>query len=479
MFEIKEKPKNVTRALITGVHWKKDGSTEEAASSLLDELGELCDTQGLEVVGRMLVKVPSPQARYIVGSGKAQEIVDQAKAAEANVIVFDNALSPGQQRNWEELSGLAVIDREEVILDIFARRARTKEARLQVALARMEYSLPRLTRAWGHLSRQQGGGLGGKGEGESQLETDRRLVRKRIDHIKAELAEVRSQRATQRKSRQRAPVPQAAIVGYTNAGKSSLLRALTGADVLIEDKLFATLDPTTRQIDLPGGQKLLLTDTVGFVRKLPHRIVEAFKATLEESVLSDFLVHVLDATSPDVFTYHRTTLNVLAELGAEEKPTLTVFNKIDALGAPGSEERESTLNGLRRHFPGALFISTHTREGFDELQHRMAEELRDRVARVELLLPPERGDLLADLHRHGHVIATEYAEDGAIHVHATLPPKFLPPFEAFRTTDAPAASAETSALPLHDAVPAAEEPAAPVPETVAPAAAAAVKRPRR
>ena len=434
MFEIKEKPKNVTRAMIAGVHWKKDGHTEEAASSLLDELGELCDTLGLEVVDRLLAKVANPQARYIVGSGKAQEIVDHAKAAEANVIIFDNALSPGQQRNWEELSGLAVIDREEVILDIFARRARTKEARLQVALASMEYSLPRLTRAWGHLSRQQGGGLGGKGEGESQLETDRRLVRKRIDNIKAELAAVRSQRATQRKARQRAPVPQAAIVGYTNAGKSSLLRALTGADVLIEDKLFATLDPTTRQIELPGGQKMLLTDTVGFVRKLPHRIVEAFKATLEESVLSDFLVHLLDATSPEIFAFHRTTLNVLTELGAEEKPMLTVFNKIDALGAPGSEEREATLNGLRRHFPGALFISTHTREGFEELEHWMADMLRDRIARIELLLPADRSDLLAELHRQGHILATDSEPDGAIRVHATIPPKFLPPFEPFRVT---------------------------------------------
>jgi GTP-binding protein HflX len=262
-------------------------------------------------------------------------------------------------------------------------------------------------------------------------------VRKRIDNIKAELATVRSQRATQRKARQRAPVPQAAIVGYTNAGKSSLLRALTGADVLVEDKLFATLDPTTRQIDLPGGQKLLLTDTVGFVRKLPHRIVEAFKATLEESVLADFLVHVLDATSPEVFALHRTTLNVLDELGAQDKPMLTVFNKIDALGAPGSEERESTLNGLQRHFPGALFISTLTREGFEELEHRMADELRDRVARIELLLPPDRGDLLADLHRQGHVIATDYEPNGAIRVHATLPPKFLPPFEPFRALPKP------------------------------------------
>ncbi|MBV9127072.1 MAG: GTPase HflX, partial [Verrucomicrobia bacterium] len=278
MFEVSAKPKNVTRAVIVGVHWKTGGSgdTEATAESLLDELAELCGTLGLEIADRVLARVGKPQARYVVGSGKAEEIMTRARLAGADVIVFDNTLSPGQQRNWEALAldadiaagkakkgdvpPVAVIDREEVILDIFAQRAQTKEARLQVALARMEYSLPRLTRAWGHLSRQMGGGLGGKGEGESQLETDRRLVRKRIDHIKEELAAVRSQRATQRKARQRAPVPQAAIVGYTNAGKSSLLRALTGADVFIENKLFATLDPTTRQIELPdGGQKLLLT----------------------------------------------------------------------------------------------------------------------------------------------------------------------------------------------------------------------------
>ena len=236
------------------------------------------------------------------------------------MIVFDNELSPGQQRKWEELSGMAVIDREEVILDIFGARARTREARLQVELARMEYSLPRLARAWSHLSRQQG--LGGKGEGESQLETDRRLVRRRIDQVKGELEEVRSQRATQRKQRERVPLPHAAIVGYTNAGKSSLLKKLTGADVFIEDKLFATLDPTTRRIELPGGQPLLLTDTVGFVRKLPHRLVESFKATLEEATLADFLVHLLDATQPEIFAFHRTTMEVLAELGraGQENP---------------------------------------------------------------------------------------------------------------------------------------------------------------
>ena len=424
MFDVREKPKSVTRALLVGAWWKPQ--TVEEARSLLDELGELVDTLGLTVAGQNLAKIERPQATYLVGTGKAEEIATQAKAQECDVIIFDNELTPGQQRKWEELSGLAVIDREEVILDIFNGRARTHEARLQVELARMEYSLPRLARLWGHLSRQQGGGLGGKGEGESQLEIDRRLVRRRIDTVKAELEEVRSRRATQRKQRERTPVPHAAIVGYTNAGKSSLLKKLTGADVLVEDKLFATLDPTTRRIDLPGGQPLLLTDTVGFVRKLPHRLVEAFKSTLEEALLSDFLVHLLDASQPEIFAFHKTTMDVLAELGAQEKRVITVFNKIDLLGSD-----DPILNGLRRHFPEAIFVSTRTGAGLDELQGRMADQLAGRVEAVELLLPPERGDLLSTLHRAGHVLSTEYTEAGT-HVHATLPPKLLAPFESYR-----------------------------------------------
>ncbi len=446
MFAVAEKQKNVTRALLVGAYWKEQ--TPEEARSLLDELAELSDTLGLVVADRALVKISGPQASYLIGSGKAEELCLRAKVLECDVIVFDNEISPGQQRKWEELSGMAVIDREEVILDIFNGRARTKEARLQVELARMEYSLPRLARAWGHLSRQQGGGLGGKGEGESQLETDRRLVRKRIDNVKAELDEVRGQRATQRKHRERVPVPHAAIVGYTNAGKSSLLKALTGADVLVEDKLFATLDPTTRRIDLPDGQPLLLTDTVGFVRKLPHRLVESFKATLEEAILADFLVHLLDASQPEIFSFHRTTLDVLAELGARDKQILTVFNKIDLL-----PDRDA-LNPLRRHFPDALFISTRTGEGLDELLHQMAGQLTGRIERLEILLPPDRGDLLGYLHKHGQVLASEYTEEG-IRVRATLPIKAVAPFAPFRLPEPdasplpmPAPAAAVGKVPL-------------------------------
>ena len=366
MFEIKEKPKQVEKALLIGVY--KDAEQKEESASLLAELESLVETLEIPVIERLLVRVQARNPRYLVGSGKAEEICERAKQLSIDVIIFDNGLSPAQQRNWEALTGVAVIDREEVILDIFARRAQTKEARLQVDLARMEYSLPRLTRAWGHLSRQ-GGGLGGKGEGETQLETDRRLVRAQIDRLKSDLELVRLRRATQRKQRERLPLPSAAIVGYTNVGKSALLNKLTGARALVADKLFATLDTTTRRVVLPSGQSLLLTDTVGFVRNLPHRLIEAFKATLEEAVLSDFLIHVLDASHPRVFDFYQTTMRVLVELGADAKRMITVLNKVDLV------KDEATLHTLRLHFPEGVFVSVRYGDGLKELLHRMADLL--------------------------------------------------------------------------------------------------------
>jgi len=326
MADFLETKSKLTHAFLVGVQMAD--MPEGEGDELLAELAELVGNLRLEIVRKTLVRLRRVSPSLLIGSGKAAEIAELAKADGADVIVFDAALSPAQQRNWEELTGLAVIDRQEVILEVFADRAHTREAVLQVALARMEYSLPRLTRAWTHLSRQRGrGSLGG--EGETQLEQDRRVVRARIAQLKAELAEVVRQRAVQRSRRQRVPVPTVAIVGYTNAGKSSLLNALTGAHVLAEDKLFATLDPTTRQLELPGNRKVLITDTVGFIRRLPHGLVEAFKATLEEVVVADLLIHVLDATNPQVDKHRTTTLEVLAELGAGDRPTITVFNKID------------------------------------------------------------------------------------------------------------------------------------------------------
>jgi GTP-binding protein HflX len=421
MFDIKEKPKQVERALLLAVY--KDAEQREESESLLEELDSLVDTLDIPVIDRLLVKVQERNPRYFVGTGKAEEIFERAKQLNIDVIIFDNGLSPAQQRNWEALTGMAVIDREEVILEIFGRRARTKEARLQVDLARMEYSLPRLTRAWGHLSRQ-GGGVGGKGEGETQLETDRRLVRAQIDHLKSDLKLVRQRRATQRKQRERLPLPGAAIVGYTNVGKSALLKKLTGAQVLVEDKLFATLDTTTRRVILPSGQSLLLTDTVGFVRNLPHRLIEAFKATLEEAVLSDFLIHVLDASHPRVFDFYQTTIRVLGELGADEKRLITVLNKVDLV------KDETTLHALRLHFPDGLFVSVHSGVGLKELLHRMADQLADRISKVELALPLERTDLLSLLHRTSLVIDVRY-QDAHVSVVALVSPKVYARIEPF------------------------------------------------
>ncbi len=417
----------VGRALLVGIHPRKE--SEADAANLLEELESLVATLGVPVADRILVRVPRLQAGYLAGTGKAAEIVARAKLLEADVLIFDNELTPGQQRNWEQLAEMTVIDRQEVILDIFGRRARTREARLQVELARMEYNLPRLTRGWTHLSRQ-GGGIGGRGEGETQLETDRRLVRKQIDRLKAEIAEVRSSRATQRKQRERVPLPNAAIVGYTNAGKSSLLKRLTGANVLVEDKLFATLDTTTRRVELPSGQPLLLTDTVGFVRRLPHQLVDSFRATLEEATLADFLIHVVDASHPLAIEFHNTTRAVLADLGAGDKPTLTVFNKIDLPSGAGQAEV------LRLHFPGAVFLSTKTGEGIPALMEAMVAQLATRIAERRLVLPPDRADLLAMLHREGKVL-TEKWESDRIEVSAMIPPKFDALFAPFRRPPPP------------------------------------------
>ena len=395
--------KPTTRALLVGVQ-TPDMKPGEGAE-LLTELIELVENLGIAITRSTLVNLRDrQQPKFLIGSGKAAELIALAKADGADVIVLDEELSPAQQRNWEEESGLAVIDRQEVILEIFADRAQTREAVLQVALARMEYSLPRLTRAWSHLSRQRGKGSMG-GEGETQLEQDRRLVRNRIAHLKAELGQVISQRATQRRKRQRTPVPGAAIVGYTNSGKSTLLNQLTGAHVLAADKLFATLDPTTRQLALPDGRTLLLTDTVGFIRRLPHRLVEAFKATLEEVVVADFLIHLLDAANPNVDQHHATTLAVLGELGAADRPTLTVFNKIDLLEA-------QTLARLRAQHPDALFISVHQGTGLDILLRHCEELATDDTEAADLLIPHNRYDLVAKLHQAGHVRKQESLDDG-------------------------------------------------------------------
>lgn len=432
MFEVREKPEMVERALLVRFYFDPREAAE--AESLLAELGELVRTLGINVVESVLPRCREMQKKFLCGTGKAAEICQLARAHDCDVIVIDNGLAPSQQREWEKLADLCVIDREEVILDIFARRAHTKEARLQVELARMQYALPRLARMWGHLDREggSGGGQGGgaaRGMGEKQIEVDRRLANLSIDRCKRELELVRKQRKTQRKEREKQETPHAAIVGYTNAGKSSLLNILSGADVMAKDMLFATLDTTTRRIDLPDGQPLLITDTVGFVRNLPHRLVEAFKATLEEAVLADFLIHVLDASAPEIERFHDTTLEVLAELGAEEKPVITVLNKIDLVTDAGQ------LAALDRKFPGALHLSAVQGMGLDDLLKSCTTVLADRVRRQEYRIPQQRADLVSLLHREAKVLSTEYDGDDIL-VRAVVPPTIAGRLEAFVGSDA-------------------------------------------
>ena len=424
--------KRCERAFLIGVQTHDMAAGEGA--ELLEELVELVENLRIAVVGKILVNLRAPTPATLLGSGKTEELIAQAKALNADLIVFDESLSPAQQRNWEKIADLAVIDREEVILDIFADRASTREAVLQVALARMQYSLPRLTRAWTHLSRQRGGGGGGGalgGEGETQLEQDRRLVNDRITRLKRELIDVRKQRGVQRHKRQRVPVPTAAIVGYTNAGKSSLLNTLTGATVLAEDKLFATLDPTTRQLVLRGNQKLLITDTVGFIRRLPHGLVEAFKATLEEALVADFLIHVLDVTAPNVAAHHATTMSVLKELGADDdKRIVTVFNKLDAADA-------AQIARAHQLSPGAVFLSARTGEGLEVLIDHCLELIASAFGSMDLFIPHNRYDLIARLHEIGHV-QSEEQEDEGVRLKVRIPPSQSSPFVPFAVPATPA-----------------------------------------
>jgi len=423
MFDVKDKPRMVERAILVGVY--KDKRLESEAQSLLDELEELVGTLSIGIKHTWLVKTSDWHAGFLMTTGKAQEIADLVKEEKLDCVIFDNELSPSQQRKWETLADVTTLDRQEVIIDIFAQRARTKEAQLQVELARMQYALPRLKRHWTHFGRQGGatGGGAARGEGETQIEVDRRLVHKRIDRLKSELVDVRKIRANQRKERLRTPVPTASIVGYTNAGKSTLLNHLTGSEVLAKDMLFATLDPTTRRIELPNGAELLLTDTVGFIRNLPHRLVDAFKATLEEAVIADFLVHVLDASAPEVETFEQTTLEVLKEIGVENKEIVTVFNKIDLISPP-------ELAHLKNARPEALFISLHTDEGMEALTDRMADLMADRMVQLKLHLPHSRADLMSLLHKHGRINESKY-EYEHVFVCANIPVRIRDTFTPF------------------------------------------------
>jgi len=414
LHDVSAKPEKVERAFLVGIRGPQ--TPDEEARELLVELGELTATLGISVAGRLSVRLDHPVSRLLVGSGKAEEIVNAARSCTADVIVFDEALTPSQQRNWEKLAEMAVIDRQEVILDIFASRAQTREAVLQVQLAQARYELPRLKRRWSHLSRQRGmrGGMGLRGEGEQQIEVDARMVRNRIGRLQKQLAQVRKQRRVQRSRRLRKPVPLAAIVGYTNAGKSSLLNALTHADVLVEDRLFATLDPTVRRIVLPNHRELLLSDTVGFIRKLPHQLVEAFKATLEETVLADVIIEVLDVSAGQVEEHHKTTQAVLREIGVHDKSALLVFNKIDTI------QNTYTLPRLRRRYPGCVFVSAKTGAGLNVLLERLAEVALPGLESVDLLVPHRKYELIALIHRTSSVLGEKHTSEG-VRIRAEIP----------------------------------------------------------
>ncbi len=389
------------RVFLVGLE-RKSGSTVEVRESM-DELAELAATAGGEVIGDGTQKVETPNAATYIGKGKAAEFAKFCAANDVDTVIFDDELSPAQTRNLEKIFEVKILDRTALILDIFAQRARTREGKLQIELAQLQHLLPRLTRFWGHLSRQSGGiGMRG-GEGESQLESDRRKVSERIDKITRDLDAVRRQRLTQRTGRQRSNWPLASIVGYTNAGKSTLLNKLTGADVLAKDILFATLDPTTRRLKLPTNQNVLLTDTVGFIRKLPHGLVEAFKATLEEVVQADLLLHVVDVSHPQAEEQIAAVNAVLAEIGAAGKPTLMVFNKIDQLN--GAQE---ALSRFTEKHPHAVAISAANGDGIPALLAELGTQLRPVREFLELRVPHEQAAVIARLYKVGQVIERRY-----------------------------------------------------------------------
>ena len=424
----------VERALLVGLGMPGDSRRERTA--LLAELEDLVSNLGIGIVGSVLEFTREIQAKYLCGIGKAEEIRAKVLELNADCLIFDNLLSPGQQREWEKLTNVTVIDREEVILDIFAKRARTREAVMQVDLARMQYALPRMAGMWKHLDRQRGGSGGGKGggaaargEGEKQIEVDRRLARERIESIREELEVVRRQRGTRRKERNRQGIPTAAIVGYTNAGKSSLLNLVTGAGVLAQNILFATLDTTSRKIELPDGQPLVLTDTVGFIRNLPHRLVEAFKSTLEEATLADFLIQVVDAADREALRHYETTCEVLAELGAGDKPMVVVWNKTDLIPEDSREELLAALSA-KVQCPCIAF-SVKQEQGVDALLAACVEMLSHRVSKERYRIPLAESRIIAIMHRDGKVLSTEYEDNDAI-VEAILPHEFAARLEPYK-----------------------------------------------
>jgi GTP-binding protein HflX len=400
------------KALLVSVY-KGGPAAKTLCEEHVEELGLLTETYGALVLKKVPCAVRHFDGRTFVSEGKLEELKSLAKEIQANLVIFDDEISPSQQRNLEKEFGIPVMDRTEVILEVFAHRAQTKEARLQIELAKVKYQAPRLKRLWTHLERQAGTGGGGgggylRGMGETQIEVDRRILKRQIDQLQKELDAVRLERQTLRGARLKTEIPVFAIIGYTNAGKSTLLNALTEANVFVEDKLFATLDTTTRKYSLPNNQDILLIDTVGFIRKLPHLLVAAFKSTLEEAVQADILLHLVDVNHPMAEEQAETTFEVLKELGAAQKPVITVLNKVDLC------QDQRMIQRMRIKYPHTVTLSALKKEGFDDLVYRMVEELKKQRKKVTLKIPQSDYHIVSEVMRQGQILKIEYDENDVI-----------------------------------------------------------------
>ena len=426
------------RAFMVGVEIRSAGNLLSLDASLA-ELALLAETAGLEVVGQTTQKLDHPHPQTFIGAGKVEEVRFLVEELRADVILFDEELSPRHQRELEEIfkGKIQILDRTALILDIFAQHARTREGALQVELAQYEYRLPRLTRAWTHLARQAGGGggraggvggVGLRGPGETQLEVDRRDIRRRIDHLKAELEKVRVHRQQYRARRKRSRVPVVALVGYTNAGKSTLLNQLAQANVYVADQLFATLDPTTRRVELPGGHLALFTDTVGFIQKLPTTLVAAFRATLEEISEADLLLHVVDITHPNAQQQADAVFQTLSEIEADHIPVLTVLNKVDQMSDP--EQAAKTVGD----YPNTVAISALTGFGIERMLSKIGETLYETYTPVYVFLPFQEGGLISTFHEFGQVEQTEDVR-GGVRIRGRLPGRLLASYKPYEVLD--------------------------------------------